>query len=485
MGNSEYDVIVIGAGPGGATCSALLAKNGLRTLLIEKNDRPGGKAMTISNRGFKYELWPVTGGPLYDSRFETVLKELGKEPEIMAEESFLTLYYRDNDSGEYKRLRLPRFKEAPDMPKTFSWLGIDPMLSEGAARLFADLVMLSDEDVDKLDEISFHEFIADYDIPGPLYSMLAAQLNVVFVLPIDQVAASEGVKTLKEMFTGGAGVYFKGGYGRYSEKCVDALIDNGGDVLYNLKVKKIDVIDGKVTGVVTEKGTFNAPIIVSNAGIQPTVIKLVGEDQFTREYTDYVKGLVPSLGLMGIRYFLNKRVLDCPFHIAFSDEGYFNEKRYLEVKSGSIPDEMVVFMTVPSEFDASLSPPGKQCVLSSTLCPPDPELEDKESWWKRIDEMVGKIWPELPAHIESKELYGTNHVSSATRDHVLPGKGGECIGLGQVIGQCGKHKPSAGSPIQGLFYVGCDAGGYGCGTHQGADSGYNVAQMVSQYFHGV
>jgi hypothetical protein len=32
--------------------------------------------------------------------------------------------------------------------------------------------------------------------------------------------------------------------------------------------------------------------------------------------------------------------------------------------------------------------------------------------------------------------------------------------------------------LPGLFYVGCDAGGYGCGTHQAVDSGINVADLV-------
>jgi len=29
--------------------------------------------------------------------------------------------------------------------------------------------------------------------------------------------------------------------------------------------------------------------------------------------------------------------------------------------------------------------------------------------------------------------------------------------------------------------VGCDAGGYGCGTHQAVDSAFNVAQIVEMY----
>ncbi len=69
MAATDYDAIVIGAGPGGAPCAALLANRGLKTLLVEKNDRPGGKAMTISSRGFTYELWPVAGGPRLNSQF--------------------------------------------------------------------------------------------------------------------------------------------------------------------------------------------------------------------------------------------------------------------------------------------------------------------------------------------------------------------------------------------------------------------------------
>jgi len=55
----KSDVIIIGGGPVGLTCGALLAKWGLKPLLIEKNEYTGGKAVTPTNKdGFSYELGP-------------------------------------------------------------------------------------------------------------------------------------------------------------------------------------------------------------------------------------------------------------------------------------------------------------------------------------------------------------------------------------------------------------------------------------------
>ena len=81
--DEKYDVIVIGAGFGGATCAALLANRGLRTLLIDKNGIPGGKGMTVGSEGFRYELWPVVGGPSLNSVFERVLEEIDMQDQVV------------------------------------------------------------------------------------------------------------------------------------------------------------------------------------------------------------------------------------------------------------------------------------------------------------------------------------------------------------------------------------------------------------------
>jgi all-trans-retinol 13,14-reductase len=52
----HYDVIIIGAGLGGLTAGAKLAKEGKIVLLLEQHDRPGGCATTFKRRDFTMEV---------------------------------------------------------------------------------------------------------------------------------------------------------------------------------------------------------------------------------------------------------------------------------------------------------------------------------------------------------------------------------------------------------------------------------------------
>jgi prolycopene isomerase len=61
---------------------------------------------------------------------------------------------------------------------------------------------------------------------------------------------------------------------------------------------------------------------------------------------------------------------------------------------------------------------------------------------------------------------------------VLPGQGGECVGLAQIVGQCGSMKPSQELSIRGLYLAGTDAGAAGMGTHQAALSGIQAARLA-------
>lgn len=479
--SDPLDAIVVGAGFGGSTCAALLARRGLRVLLIDKNKRPGGKAMVVSREGFTYELWPVIHAPARESRCKEVLRELGLEDAVdLVEPRPRGAIYLDSEGTPRP---FPRLEE-PDPTAVFDVLGIRADEREDAVRLLADLTLMGSEAAAALDDVSFDAWMRRRPAPRPLRSYLNAICNGVFMVPTEQLAASEAIATLGEIFVQGGGLYCRsGGIGRLAEIFASAVEANGGRMRLGERVRSIQVRNGAVTGVSTARGEHRAPVVVSNAGIQPTVLRLVGEEHFDPAYVDRVRELAPSLGMIGIRYFLDRRLLDEPFYLVFSDEGHWTAERWRRADAGESPGDVILWVQVPSANDPSLAPPGRQCVLTGTWSSPDPDapLDSHERWWRKIDRMVERVWPGFHDHVERRETYGTREVSRLSRDSALPGLGGECIGLGQVVGQCGRHKPSPVSPLAGLFYVGTDAGGRGCGTHQAVDSGIRVAEAVLRY----
>jgi prolycopene isomerase len=52
----KYDAVVIGAGNGGLTAAATLAKRGINVLLLERHNIPGGCATSFCRGRFEFEV---------------------------------------------------------------------------------------------------------------------------------------------------------------------------------------------------------------------------------------------------------------------------------------------------------------------------------------------------------------------------------------------------------------------------------------------
>lgn len=485
MAESRYDVIIVGAGFGGSSCAGLLAKRGLKVLLLEKNARAGGKAMTLSHKGFTSTAWVVISAPTEGTLLEVVLKELGMEDRVELVAPGVNGSTYKTSAGKWVLGPQPTPGEVMDPDKMFDWLEVKEQAArDEALRIMTELTLMSPQDINALNDITFADWLGRYNVPESLLAFLLGPVSDgCFMVPYDALSAAEAVRTLQDIFLRSGGVFCKGGFGKLAGTYAEAVKENGGKVIMRARVEKITVTQGKVTGVVTDKGTFQAPIVVSNAGLQPTVLKLVGEEHFDKGYVNYTKELVPSWGMMGTRYFLSRKVTEFPYGTLFSNKSPYTLEKWLAAKSDGIPDEITVWYEVPSNYDPDAAPKGKQMLMTGFWCPADPQMtaREKKAWWDKGEEMLFKVFPDMHKYIESKQGYSTRDVSSLTRDQVLPGQGGECIGLGQIVGQAAASKPSAKAPIQGLFFVGCDAGGYGVGIHQAVDSGINVAAMVQKY----
>lgn len=479
---TKYDAIIIGSGPGGMACAALLARAGLRTLVLEKNAVLGGKMVTVSRDGHTYDLWPHGQVPMRGSAFEALFRELGVEPELLPcltpedPREVCSISYRARGWKDYRTIRTAQARQ--DATPFFDLWGLAEDERLKAMRFLTNMVMMPPDEVDRLDDVTMHDFLSQHDIPYALYSYLAFHSNASLAEPVDRVAASEQIKIMQQIALQGGGGNYKGGFGHLIDVLAREYKRLGGEILTRARAERIIVEDGRVAGVISGGQRFDAPVVVSSAGLQPTVLKLVGEEHFDPAYVRYVRNLQPGWGFTSGRYFLKRAVLDLPMYVVYSDDSWWDTARYQAVREGHVPDEVILFAVVPSNYDPEMSPPGKQVLVAGTICPPDPESREIEALYRKMDEMLARLFPEAWAAVERAEYGGPREVSSSTRDSVVPGAGGECVGLASMVGQCGKHKPSPEAPIPGLYFAGPDAGSAGMGTHMAADSGMRVAQMV-------
>jgi phytoene dehydrogenase-like protein len=427
-------------------------------------------------------MWPVVSGPSVGSRFETLLDELGAtdEVDLLCPDAVMEFIYHD---GRRRRHMVGAANPAgADPTAVLDLLDLAEADLPELLRLFTDMNQLDDEAVAALEGTTFSAYLDGFELPRSLRSWFSIQSNIIFVVPIDELDAAEAILTLRDFSAGGAGRYHGGGYGRIAEVCCEVVSASGGDVELGTGVDRILLDGGTVRGVQLSDGRrVAASIVVSNAGIQPTVLSLAGEGAFEPDYVSYVRGLRPSRAIVGHRYVMTEPFFERGAYFSFSDDNHLTAERFAALHDGWLPEEVSLFNVVPARYDPSLAPSGTQMALVGTFCDPDLDLPYLEPLLERVDESMERVWPGFHDAVGSSVPYGTVQVSRASRDAVVPHQGGECIGLAQVVGQCGSHKPSARSPLRGLFYVGCDAGGHGCGTHQAVDSGINVADLVHAF----
>src|SRR5204862_178981 len=83
----EYEVVVIGAGIGGLTAAAVLAKRGVKVCLLERQSYAGGCAANVEHAGYQFEPthglycgWEPEGGvqSLIDALVESFRHNGGK-----------------------------------------------------------------------------------------------------------------------------------------------------------------------------------------------------------------------------------------------------------------------------------------------------------------------------------------------------------------------------------------------------------------------
>jgi phytoene dehydrogenase-like protein len=231
-----YDAAVVGGGVAGLTAAIYLAKAGKKTIVIEKQDRLGGRGITNKKKGAYFNLG---GHALYDGDAYATFRELGLS--LQGNAPSIDGY------GVWKGKLLP-------LPTGVKSLFTTPLISwKGKMELASWLAKFGRLDTRQYDHINLRDWIEgnlhDPMVRNLFYSLLR---TASYVMAPDLQAAGPALKQLQNAIRGV--LYLDRGWGAMIEELRQKATDYGVQFVMKSNVVSIGHHNGIAEHVFCEDG---------------------------------------------------------------------------------------------------------------------------------------------------------------------------------------------------------------------------------------
>ncbi len=438
---NRYDAIVIGAGIGGLTAAALLAKNGKRVLLTDQHSRPGGFCTSWKRKvkGRGRELQYIFDAGVHD------ISGLGPQGFVRRIMEELDI----SERIEWRRVDheyiLPEIGiKVPRNVQDYAALLIDRFPEEryGLAAFFKEIECCYHEIYDassgthhisRWRNLSFGEmldtFIRD--------SRLKRLLSILYVYISDD---PEKINALTMIPVFGyylyGGHYPCGGTQVLSDTLTTVCRDMGVHILLNSSVSRIMVNNKCTVGVELANGeVFSAETVISTADVKRTFLELVGSDHLPEYFSKRIEILRPS---------------NSAFMVSLGVDFIPD----IQPATFVMGKDCNIGIMVPSKVDPSLAPKGHSCITLISF-----KTNEEASTWRRSDKdyterkkqsgddlisQAAQVIPGLEKHIVFRQ-----EASPATFARYVRTTGGAIYGL-----DIDEWRPAIKTPVKGLYLAG-------------------------------
>ena len=462
----DTDVIIVGAGMAGLTCGCLLARRGLKVLMVEKNRKVGGCCTSFQREGFSFDLSVQSLGECQKGgRIWHLLEKLNLLDEIrfIPLEPAREYYFPDRRVIQSSRLEthienlsslFPKgrkgieevyvvlrkiFEEFSNIPSSLNWF--DPSS-------FSSRYPFLSRYKDKTYEELLNEFVSD-----PFLKTLLSIRSSYALLPPEEISV-----------VGMAGIEMS--YFNYGVSCVEGNVEQlplkmggalkkmGGQILTDQEVQQILIEEKKAIGVRLKDGQeLTGKAVVSNIDARHTFSDLIGEDQIPSGFRSKLKGMRPSLSYF-ILYLGIEGGLD---ELSVSNNEVFSEgdlqKEYRSLYENRIPEKAPFYLFGPSMANPSHAPKGKSTLCLSIKAPfhfsPDWNLSVKDELSRRLISRASKFIPNLEKRILVKVETTPKTIEQWTRN-----RWGAAYGWAQIPRQSGIYRLPRTTPIPNLYLTG-------------------------------
>ncbi|MEO7387117.1 MAG: phytoene desaturase [Gammaproteobacteria bacterium] len=466
---------VIGAGFGGLALAIRLQSAGIRTVLLEKRERPGGRAYVYEQDGFTFDAGPtvVTAPNAIDELFELSGRATGDYVDLLPVDPFYRLVWPDGVTLEYNAdadavtnaiaqispadadgyRKFLRFSEAV-FREGYLKLGTVPFQS------FWSMVRVAPQLIRLRSERSVYSVVSDYMQDPHLRQAFSFQSLLIGGNPFQVSSIYALIHALEREW----GVRFpRGGTGALVRALVKLFQDLGGEVRLNTPVHEIRVRQGRATEVATADGrSVVVDAVASNADVVHTYASLLAATDRGQAMGRRLTRKRFSNSLFVVYFGLKRQYPDIAHHTVLFGP------RYRELLAdifdrGILPDDFSLYLHNPSRTDSSLAPPGQAGFYALA---PVPNLGKATIDWSTmgpkyrdriLDALEKHTLPGLRANLVTSRIFTPADFASELNAHL-----GSAFSLEPLLTQSAFFRVhNRDDRIHNLYFV-------GAGTHPGA-----------------
>lgn len=485
------NIVVIGSGFGGLYAANMLRAQGHGVTVVEKRDKPGGRAYVYERDGFKFDGGPtiITAPWLIHELFERCGRRSEDYVRLVPVEPFYNIRFEDGSVFRYDGDRenvvsqVRKFNPA-DVEGYLKFLAAtEEIFKTGFALIDKPFTRVSDmvrviPDLVRLQSYrSVASFVNRYIRDERLRQVFSFHPLLVGGNPFQSTSIYALIHKLEQEY----GVWFAlGGTGALVAALVKLFEDQGGALRLNAEIEEIAVDEGsgRARGVRLKGGEFlPADAVVSNADVAFTYLKLV-PPRFRRKYTDRrVRRMRYSMSLFVIYFGTDRRYEEIAHHEILMGPRYRGLLTDI-FKRKHLSEDFSLYLHRPTATDPSLAPAGCDCwyVLS-----PVPHLGGPTDWRERagpyrdtiMKYLEERYLPGLSRHIVTEHHIDPLHFRDTLNSHL-----GSAFSVEPILTQSAWFRPhNRSEDVPNLYFV-------GAGTHPGAglpgvmSSGKIVADMI-------
>jgi phytoene desaturase len=467
--------VVVGAGFGGIALAIRLQSAGWQTTLLEKRDKPGGRAYVYEDDGFTFDAGPtvITDPTCLDELFALSGRRLQDYVELIPIAPFYqlrwedgTVFDYDNDQESLDRQIHALSPGDVDGYRRFLKYS-EALLEEGYVKLghvpfpdFRSMIGVAPELVRLESYRSVYSKVAQYVKDDHLRQAFSFHSLLVGGNPFATSAIYALIHALERRW----GVWFpRGGTGALIRALLRLFSDLGGEIRLGTPVARIETTNAKVSGVVTTAGErFPAEVVASNADVMHTYRQLLASEPRAAATAASLARKRYSMSLFVIYFGLKRQHPDLKHHIVLFGQRYRELIREI-FKGPVVPEDFSLYLHAPSVTDASLAPPGSSAyyVLS-----PVPHLGAANVDWsvfgptyrdRILAYLEAQLIPGLREDLATCRIFTPADFQGELNAHL-----GSAFSLEPVLWQSAYFRAhNRDKRIGGLYLV-------GAGTHPGA-----------------